>query len=289
MNLEVEGTDILVALAGPQGVRYPHTVVLGNDEDFLTWPHPVGERRLPARVPAFASATRTTGEPWTSGGREGGAGGFFLRSVFLDLGYNACALRLSELQEASAAIFGWARCSEPDAGINRHGRKSSSGRSALATAAAAASADSRSARGSVRLAAVVALVGSRRRAHPLRGRFPVRLHGRFALHGGESAESTRRGPLFPALCEAVEESHPVDGNDQRLAPALRDARLLARFRSRTWPGRFPRSDEAEALAALGELCGLGHSSGADIATGFLYGLRPDCAGANDESAGGSVR
>src|SRR5271157_735400 len=42
MNLEVEGADMLVALTGSSGCAYAHAVVLVRDEDFRTWPHPVG-------------------------------------------------------------------------------------------------------------------------------------------------------------------------------------------------------------------------------------------------------
>src|SRR5208337_2048847 len=42
MNLEVEGADTLVALTGPSGRSFAHAVVLGRDEDFPAWPHPVG-------------------------------------------------------------------------------------------------------------------------------------------------------------------------------------------------------------------------------------------------------
>ena len=42
MNLVVEGAETLVALTGPSGCSYAHAVVLGRDQDFLGWPHPVG-------------------------------------------------------------------------------------------------------------------------------------------------------------------------------------------------------------------------------------------------------
>jgi hypothetical protein len=89
----------------------------------------------------------------------------------------------------------------------------------------------------------------------------------------------RRGPaadgepaLVSTLGEAVQESIPSTGeiSASMLRGALRGH----------WSA--PLADLADALAgerqfdalrALGALCGLGHSSGADIATGFLYGLR----------------
>ena len=46
MNLVVEGTDTLVALTGAAGLPYAHAVVLAEDEDFRSWPHPAGSTGL---------------------------------------------------------------------------------------------------------------------------------------------------------------------------------------------------------------------------------------------------
>jgi hypothetical protein len=80
-----------------------------------------------------------------------------------------------------------------------------------------------------------------------------------------------RHTLLSALGEAVEVN--IDATSEISASLLRCA--VAGH----WPR--PLADLADALAAengpealraLDRLCGLGHSSGADLATGFLFGL-----------------
>ncbi len=263
MNLEVEGTDILVALAGPQGVRYPHTVVLGNDEDFLTWPHPVGSGG--SREGTCIRLCHQDNRRTVDLGRARRRRRRILPSVRIPGPvYNACALRLSELQADLGCDL---RLRGPGAltGASTVMGKSLC-RSALALGAAA-SADRASA-AAVRLA-TVSLVGAGGGLTPSGDDF---LCGFIAAARCSGEQQTHEGSaLVLTLAEAIQEVIRSTGEIS--------ASLLRCALGGHWPAPLADLAEAlsaerepEALRALGDLCGLGHSSGADIATGFLYGL-----------------
>ena len=277
MNLEVEGTDILVALAGPQGVRYPHAVVLGTDEDFLRWPHPVGSGgslegsciRLchedSRRTVDFGRARRLRQRILPSVRVPGRA-------------YEACVLRLSELQ---ASIGCDLRLYGPGAltGASTIMGKSLC-RSALALGAAASAGGAPAA---VRLA-TVSLVGAGGGLTPTGDDF---LCGFLAAARCSKGQQAHEGSaLVLTLAEAIQE---VIRSTGEISASLLRCALRGH-----WPA--PLADlaealsaerEAESLRALGDLCGLGHSSGADIATGFLYGL-PVLGGAGQGKSRQSV-
>jgi len=262
MNLEVDGTDILVALAGPQGVRYPHAVVLGSDEDFLRWPHPVGSggslegscirlcHQDSRRTVDFGRARRLRQRilPWVRvPGRAYDACVFGLSELQADIG---CDLRLcgpGALTGAST-IMGKSLC-----------------RSALALGAAASAGGAPAV---VRLA-TVSLVGAGGGLTPTGDDF---LCGFLAAARCSKGQQAHEGSaLVLTLAQAIQE---VIRSTGEISASLLRCALRGH-----WPA--PLADlaealsaerEAESLRALGDLCGLGHSSGADIATGFLYGL-----------------
>jgi hypothetical protein len=265
LNLEVEGADILVALAGPQGLRYPHAVVLGSDEDFLLWPHPVssgGSLEGPCIRLCHRDNRRTVDL-----GRARRRPRRILPSVRIPgRAYNACVLRLSEFQADRGCDFRLCRPGDLTQASTAMGKVLC--RSALALGAAV-SADGAPA-AAVRLA-TVSLVGAGGGLTPSGDDFLCGFIAAARCSGGQQAQAQRGSALLLTLGEAIQEVIRSTGEIS--------ASLLRCALQGHWPApvadlaeALSAEHEPEALRALGDLCGLGHSSGADIATGFLYGL-----------------
>ena len=276
VNLEVEGSEWLVALSGPMGAVYPHAVALARPEDFGNWGLAVGSRacllggslclqgQAHNMVVDLRQALRLPLRTVPSIARLGGA-------------HHACAMRLAEIQ-ANAG------CDLRMDGLWRPGRVTTAlgaglGRAALALGAAA-QAFGRSPGGD--------LAAGRRAGHD-EGEAPPALGRSVAALLGLGAGLTPSGDDF--LCGFLAAARTC-GRSRGLPNALKDAveknirrtsqisASMVRCAIRNfWP--MPLVDLAEALAgeceneavkALKELCGLGHCSGSDIATGFLFGL-----------------
>jgi hypothetical protein len=294
LNLEVEGSDILVALSGPSGSVYPYTLCLADAVDFRTWSLRPGDGGV-----ADGSFIRLKGR-----GSE----------VFIDLGrvrmralprlrpiarlgtsYPLCAAALEEFQERRGCDLRLSMLSEKARAESAMGEALR--RSVLALASAIRAVDSAenapcafgpADEGSAGplSRAVAGLVGRGFGLTPAGDDFLCGFIAASDCARGERVGSSRRAGLFPALCEVVEESIPSTGSIS--------ASLLRCAMRGYWSGPLADLSAAvaldlsfDALRALGELCGLGHSSGADIATGFLYGLRL-LVRSNDESSGESV-
>ena len=271
INLEVEGSDILVALSGPSGAAYPYTISLGRSVDFLSWPLDRGEpgvsedgclrfeggaagpridlRRARSRGrPELSPATRLGGAFALCEGELAALQhrkGFDLRLAHLEEGARAESPMGEELRR-SVLAFGATALECRHLGAAPDGSKG-------ATAAS-----------------VSALVG--------RG-------------GGltPSGDDFLCGFLAAARCAAPEGAAAPDLLSETLREAVGaslastgeiSASLLRCAMRGHWPGPLAELSRAialdlgfDSLNSLRELCGLGHSSGADIATGFLYGLR----------------
>ena len=299
INLKVEGSDILVALSGPSGAAYPYTVSLGRGADFLSWPLGRGDRgeaeggflriesraaarrvdvrraRLRAR-PELSPTSRVGGELALCEGELAsfqGRRGFDLRLAHLKEGARAESPMGEELRR-SVLAFGAAalECRRlgsavtpaalvPTASVRAPGGSNAVPTASVPTASAAAL---------VPTASAAALVGRGGGLTPSGDDF---LCG-FMAAARCTAPKGAAAPDFlsDALCEAIGRSISSTGEIS--------ASLLRCAMREYWPR--PLADLSRALAlglgfdslnSLHELCGLGHSSGADIATGFLYGLR----------------
>jgi hypothetical protein len=278
LNLEVAGSGCLVALCGPAGVVYPHAIALAAEPDFRNWPVTAGD------------LGRCTGERITLQGRRG--------SVVIDLrlaqrplaaplpriagpgdAHLACMVQLLEIQEQAhhpLRLGAW-----PGA------------EGAMGAALAAAAADLGE-----------AVRAFRQATGPAAGagaRLERAVTGLLGLGGGltPAGDDFLSGFLAAAAC-----SGPAADLRQALEQCLErnawrtgsiSAALLAWARRQYWPTPLVELAEAlaadrvvEALAALHRLCQLGHSSGADLATGFLYGLAVLAADPARQGSAGSA-
>jgi len=265
LNLERPGGGPLIALSGPPGLILPHAVALERPGDFLAWPLAAGD---PGRYERdrihiqgmdgelavdLRGAVRT---PWRS----------MPAITRLGTAHAACLAGLAAFQEEAGCDLRLAAlCGPPSSGS---GLKAGLASGAKAVGAAARAwvdgpADAR-ARSALR-AAAAGMLGLGQGLTPAGDDF---------LCGFTAAAhcSTPARGLADVLGEALD-----------LGPGRTgavSASLLAWARRGHWPG--PLVDLAmalaaegvgDALAALGQACWMGHSSGADLATGFLYGLR----------------
>ena len=281
LNLAVEGTDWIIALTGPPGGGLPHAIVLEAPGDFRTWPaiqggparllH--GELRLEGSAGAvcvdLGEARRPPARPLPRIDHLGGA-------------HRACVLELARLQVRSAC----------DLSIPALGAAERAATPLAAALRGAALGLGEAARDWARSGSGVP-AGRRERwrpsepdCEPLRkavgalvglgaGLTPA---GDDFLCGFMAAASAGRpgvadagDGLFALLADAAEANL---GRTGELSAGL----IRCAMRG-LWP--WPLVDlavalvgdlEREALRALESLCQLGHSSGADLATGFLFGL-----------------
>jgi len=252
VTLEVLGTGRFISLCGPPGRVLPHAIVLERPEALEDGPPAPGAS---ARYERDSILVPTERGPLVVGLSE--AQRLPARALAplprLGAAYPACALRLAEFQAA-------ARCE-----LRMDGAPTSRLGAALRDCALALS-------GAVRafpsgclelLQTVSALVGLGPGLTP---------SGDDLLCGFlAAARASGRPGLADALAEAAEQS--LCRTSHLSAFLVRSA--VEGF----WPtplldlaGELAAEQEREALTALSALCALGHSSGADLATGFLSGL-----------------
>lgn len=273
VNLEVEGTEWLVALSGPAGAIHPYAVALEKPVDFGTWGLAVGDPvgllddslRLQGQtgivVVDLCQAQRPTPRQLPLIVRFRGA-------------HRACAIRLADIQQETGCDLRIDALGHAERALTALGARLSSAALALGTAARTFTRTPRHA-----FAAEVS---------------PALLNQAVAGLVGLGAGLTPSGDDFlcgfmaatrtsdPGLMEDREELiKALNGAAERnLQRTTRISAGLIHCAARNfWP--LPLVDLAEALAvdrepealrALEELCALGHSSGSDIATGFLFGL-----------------
>ncbi len=256
MNLEVAGARYLVTLSGPKGAALPHTVSLGRE--FASYALPVGEgcgglatkdsirlHGIGADVIVdLAGIDRPVPSPLPCITRLGNA---YQSCVSWLAGKQAlleCDLRIGALLEGrcSYATVGGALC-----------------RAALAFAKASCGADSSRTLGG----GVASLLGLGRGLTPSGDDFICGFIGAARTMGLQRLVKTT--------------SHEIEA---RLAmTSVISASLLRCAIDSHWPAplracaeALALDDASAALRALEELCSFGHSSGADIASGFLFGL-----------------
>jgi hypothetical protein len=263
LNLEVLGSGQLISLTGPSGTSYPHAVALERGVDFQNWPLAAG---LPGRyahgiirlqgmkgplVINLRGARRPPAWPLPVIPRLGGA-------------YWACVGALVAIQEAAgydlrlSALRGQAH---PGGGL---GAGLTGAARAMAAPARACKDGAGPDAGLHR--AVAGLVGLGAGLTPAGDDFLSGFLAAARCAGPGPAEA-----LVSALGEAL-------GRNLWRTGSL-SATLLAWSIRNQWPvplGRLAMALAADATAeartALDDVCRIGHSSGADLATGFLYGL-----------------
>jgi len=274
VNLGVEGTDEFLALTGPSGVNYPHAVALTRPVDFRAWRLPMG-----SRVFIQEGSMRLQGESATVVVDLGPAEWTSLRPLpsidRLRAAHRACVARLGEFQDrlgCDLRMDGLGLDGPEATGLGEFLRRAaldlgeaaqSFAGSPGGTVAPPGNASPEEGKASASLgSAVAALMGLGAGLTP---------SGDDVLCGFMAAARVRIPELVPVLAAAAE------ANLQRTS---RISGFLIRCAARgCWPA--PLVDLAEALAgdrepeallALDALGRLGHSSGSDLATGFLFGL-----------------
>lgn len=275
VNLDVSGSGRLVALTGPSGRVYPHAVVLERPVDFRTWPL---ERGSPARL--SEDVIRMDGPGTTVAVDLNGALRALPRSLppvdrFTHV-CRTCATRLAEVQTARQCDLRLDAVRDPGRRVPKEGETIRQAALALGASARAlaradepgACPDPRAALADIR-SSVSSLVGLGAGLTPsgddLLAGFVSAVRARFCGEPDAGRE------LLGALCLAIEENL---GSTGEISASLLRSMIQGH-------GPEPLLDladaiaadrESEALQALEDLCYLGHSSGADIATGFLFGL-----------------
>ena len=287
VNLEVEGAGILVALSGPSGAAYPHAVVLGRAPCLLPWPLEAG--RGGRLVGSMIRIEGSFGSMAIDLGRARVRPERTLPPIFrLGSAYRACADELARLQAKRCCdlrldCLSDSTDSASEDAMGAMGRELRRSALAFGRAAGEAAAEARRrGRGdalghseSLRRS-VASLVGKGGGLTPAGDDFLCGFMAAARCATGDSGppaggarmrESSFAGELGGAVEESVACTNLISASLLRcaagghwLAPLADLAEAIASER------------EFEALRSLGELCGLGHSSGADIATGFFFGL-----------------
>jgi hypothetical protein len=281
LNLAVEGTDWIVALGGQPSGGLPHSIVLEAPGDFRTWPTVPGssarllleEIRLQGSIGAIrvdlGKARRPPARPLPRIDRIGCA-------------HRACVVEVARLQERSGcdlsmAVLGAAGTATTPLAAALRGAALGLGE---ATRGWTRSGSGRSAGRKRRRwpsepiseplwKAVGALVGLGAGLTPAGDDFLCGFMA--AANAGAPGAAEPGEELFAQLRDAAESNLGRTGG--------LSACLIRCAMRGFWPG--PLVDlavalvgdlEREASGALAALCQLGHSSGADLATGFLFGL-----------------
>jgi hypothetical protein len=288
VNLEVEGSDLLVALTGPQGVVFPQAVALRGPRNFATLALDVGDRgRLIDSCLQLNTAGGTVKVDLRAAARP-------VRRVLatitdFDTGgaFRACTLRLAEYQAAISAdlrieaVLGPAMDSESDSertGAFLGAALCGSARALLAEARAMQSialiepgghggAPCRESFSRL----ISALLGAGRGLTPAGDDFLCGfLAAARATCPWQERHRLAAKEIEEAMCESIEQGIASTGEIS--------ASLLRIAMRGYWPGALADltqglavGDRSGTLLALDELCQFGHSSGADIATGFLCG------------------
>lgn len=275
VNLEVGESGRLIALTGPSGRVYPHAVVLKSPVDFRTW-----------RLAIGGSAQLAEGLIWIDG--QGITVAVDLKCAFRGPPRSLspivrftnlcriCATRLAEAQARKQFDLRLDALRDPGLPLRKEGETLRQAALALgASARTLAYADEPGVRPDSRVgladirSSVSSLVGLGTGLTPsgddLICGFILAVRTRFCGEPHVGSE------LLEALCVAVEENLGSTGEIS--------ASLLRSTIQGHWPeplldlaDAIAADREFEALQVLDELCRLGHSSGADIATGFLFGL-----------------
>ncbi len=260
VNLQLEGWDLLAAITGPAGEGMPHAMVLGTEVDFSGWrlergdAGHFGEGSLRLR----GSGCQIEVEFLDSGRErhEGMAGVAALGTAF-----DAAVAALVKEQWIRSCDFQIGALLASEGGYGAMGARLAAAAQSLASALPAVCGPGRIGNDSLPVA-VRRLVGLGRGLTPSGDDF---------LCGFMAAANCHDHGQAVVIGETVEEC--ISATNEISGSLLRCAIR----------GFFPRDlrhaasaigveDESTAVVAIRRLCKMGHSSGADMATGFLFGL-----------------
>jgi hypothetical protein len=253
VNLEADGARWFASLCGPRGRGLPHAIALERASDLDAWRVAAG---TPARVVGGALRLTVEGAPAVVDLAQAERPPAPALPAIRRLGraYRACAARLAATQRDAGCDLRIDALGCVEAAPTPLGESLRDAALSLGDAG----------RASLRQA-VAGLVGLGAGLTPSGDDF---LCGFMAAARASWADAA----LVDALGDAIRADAERTG--------AMSAFLLRCSALGLWPaplvdlaGALAREREAESLAALGALCGLGHSSGADLATGFLFGLR----------------
>jgi hypothetical protein len=263
LNLSIEGWDLLATVTGPEGEGMPHSIALGLDVDFSGLELRPGDRGSldeaslclragggPIEIELSDSERETVGGPAGIDGLARAARG----SAF-----GAAAEALAEEEELRCCDLRIGALLRGEPCLGAMGRRLVEAALALATSLRQpAAGSSREALGS----AVRRLVGLGPGLTPSGDDF---------LCGLLASSSFSRHQLAEALEEAALAG--IAGTNEISASLLRcAARGLFPRDLRRAAAALAAEDEVGAVLAIRRLCAHGHSSGADTAAGFLFGL-----------------
>jgi hypothetical protein len=281
INLRVEGADLLVTLCPPGGGLLPQAIGLRDAVDFLSWELAVGTRgRLGEDCLVLGNgrlrvdlrgAKRLPREPLPPLRVMGWAWEACVEGLATIQADRGCELSLAAVLGRSAArgamgerLAASARALGEDLAGRAAARRGAVGAEGeVATTASGRDEESRAG-----LAAAVArLVGAGQGLTPSGDDY---LCGLMAAAACAATDGSGEG-LLPVLAEAVETS--IGSTNEISASMLRCAGrglFSPPLAAAAWA--LAEDDSAGALRCIFRLAGLGHSSGADIATGLLHGL-----------------
>ena len=273
LNLSVAGSDLLVALCGPGGSIYPHAVALERAEAFGAWglgPGSLGSvdrEVLRIRRPQGEVLIDLSGAAWlpheempaigaAANARQACATRLAERQADLN-----CALRMDPGYGSGPPLAPWSK------GLHDSASRLAQGVSVAFGRLSGRRRQSGAVHGAIKDAAA-ALVGLGPGLTPAGDDF---LCGFLAAARAGREGAPGAGESFELLKEAVAERLSSTGEVS--------ASLLRAAMQGFWPVPLMQLAEAlasdrtpEAVEAMDRLCLLGHSSGADMATGFLLGL-----------------
>ena len=277
LNIEIEGEDILVAVTGPAGDGFAHAVATEYEGSFRKWNLEPGDRgslsenlivfhtrggRTAIDLSRARVSRRSVLPAWTCTG-DGSAFRACENGLEMVQAERGCDLRLSLLRSGGQAATPMAEeLCRAARGLGRAALDFVSARGVRRTAARETAA--------VRQAAT-SLVGRGPGLTPAGDDFLSGFLAALRCASVQDGAGRAIRELDAELCSAIERS---------LSSTVAVSASLLRCAMRSYWLR-PLAGIADALAsgsaagasrALADLCAFGHSSGADIATGFLYGL-----------------
>jgi Protein of unknown function (DUF2877) len=283
VNLEAEGGQRFISLCGPRGGSFPHAVVLERPQDFTTWRLAIG---MPARLAAGSLELPVEGRTVVVDLKQAKPWPWRTLPAIPRLGkaHRACTTRLAETQyDATCDLridWLWRAGGATTALAERLCNVALAlGTAARATPLLALSPSRRCVWGTPLEEAVAALMGLGAGLTPSGDDFLCGFMAAARVADPRSLDASlehgRHGGGYPALVDALNDA--AENNVWRTGTI--SAFLVRCAIEGFWPTplvdlaeALSREHEAEALLALDELCGLGHSSGSDIATGLLFGL-----------------
>jgi len=257
--VESVGEGALFALVGPRGAGYPQAVALRETDDFREWPLRPGDRgALLGGAIELRGALGTVVVDLSAARRLRAA--TMPRIASLGKAFDACLVELGAIQ----AVKG---CELRIGGLVGEGG-SPGGVGAVLEAAAKAlglAAREAAARGEVRSAiegAVSGLLGLGQGLTPSGDDFLCGFLGAARCAAPDLAE-----PLGAAVCAKLGSTTAISASLLRCA-----VRGLFHSSLEEFAAALAADDALSAASRLRACCDLGHSSGADLAAGFLYGL-----------------